>query len=398
LVATVVLVVSALPNDVLSPVYKCGSECDQHPMDSNAPDADSMPHVFGAHVPTTGDALSNAMNALPALASSGAVVDDSAVMSPSQAKVVNDLIPYKSVPETPALRRPCNLNQVLDLLQSVKRDLNAEGEHDQQLHDATRYTLPLSSAQEELKVARDRVTNLRLAKKASEELKAAGETLDVKSALLQQLMNEKADLVKEEGMIKAPIVKAIGRTNLNLKNAQNAKQAAVAEFTLHPGFTKAETQELVATYDELISSMKHQLASLHEEANQVLTPLQLNINQTQHKIERVDAEITALRSQLQLLLPVAQTYTPQGLEMTLAIEADVGAHFGALSQAHTIDLHSYDQRAADRQQMIKVVDDLIMIVSDIQQPQDSKDVEIHAAVQSLAGALAAQPIYHAAQE
>jgi hypothetical protein len=43
--------------------YKCGSHCDESKMGSDDPNADSMPHTFGAHVPMSPSGLSNTMNA-----------------------------------------------------------------------------------------------------------------------------------------------------------------------------------------------------------------------------------------------------------------------------------------------------------------------------------------------
>jgi len=49
------------------------------------------------------------------------------------------------------------------------------------------------------------------------------------------------------------------------------------------------------------------------------------------------------------------------------------AHFNAERAAQDIDVASFDQRSQDRSAIIHLVDEMLALVSDIQEPQDPND-------------------------
>jgi len=424
--AVAVLIVAAFvqvacnDKDIVSQ-YKCGSHCDESQMGSDDPTADAMPHTFGPHIPLSPSGLSNTMNAYlkndmahqedslmvphprAAMPDVAVIADKAPNCAEAETAVVpvvprtvpiNSRIPYESPNDKPALRRPCNLDQVMELLKTIKQSLQSEDEHDAQLHAAIADgTSPLAIAQRNSEEAEQRVQNLDKARRANETLTNVLVEIGIKASLLEETMNEKALLIKEEGMLKAPIVKAIGRTNINLQSAIGAKQAALTDFAQHPAFTKDEMAQILATYDELIISVKKQLAGLHKEASDVLTPIQLKINQTDNAIARIKSEIENLRSQQTQLIPLAEQYTPAGLEGARLIASDALAHFNAEKLAQSIDVSSFDQRAEDRSSIVHVVDEMLTVLSDVQQPQDPSEVyvEVREPV-SLAGSVPMKPI------
>jgi hypothetical protein len=312
-------------------------------------------------------------------------------MVPTAATTVptNIRIPYVKPQDKPALRRPCNLDEIMDLLRSIKNNMQTEDVHDTKLHtDIVEGLSPLSAAQAHLKDTEATVSELVKAKKANDTLTNVIESIRIKSQLQADMMNEKALLIKEEGMLKSPIVKAIGRTNLNLQAAISAKQGALNDFAQHPSLSKDEVTQLLTTYDELIISIKKQLEGLHKEANEVLTPIQLKVNQTSHAITQLDAEIGELRKEQENLLPIARVYTPAALKTAELEHADALTHFNAERAAQDLDVSSFDQRAMDRSSIIHLVDEMLALVSDIQEPQDPSDqyVEVRLPV-SLAGSV-----------
>jgi len=381
--------------------YECGDECDKKPMGSKDPHADSMPHTFGSFIPKSQSGLTKTMNAYlkddPAHQEDAlmvphpqAVMPDVMITSdhgpnciepetavvPTAGDVVplNARIPYVTPEDKPALRRPCNLDEIMDLLRSIKNSMQNEDTHDAKLHAAVADGMsPVSAAQVHLRESEDEMTRLIAAKKANETLTNVMETIKIKSQLQEEMMNEKALLIKEEGTLKAPIIKAIGRTNINLQSAISAKQGALNDFAQHPSLTKEEVTQLLTTYDELIISIKKQLAGLHKEANDILTPIQLKINQTDHTILQVGTEIGELKKEQELLVPVAEKFTPAALTTADLVHADVLSHFNAERSAQDIDVSGFDQRSQDRSAIIHLVDEMLALVSDIQEPQDPND-------------------------
>jgi hypothetical protein len=396
--------------------YKCGSDCDEKMMGSDDPTADSMPHTFGAHIPLSTTGLVKTMNAYlkddPAHQEDAqmvphphAVMPDSVVvaekgencdeavtqMIPTGPRTVpiSQRIPYATPSEGPALRRPCNLDEVIELFKAVKQSMQNEDDHDNKLRAAVEDGVsPLSAAQHHLEESQKRLSDLEKARLADESLTNVIEAIRLKADLEQTLMNEKGLLLKGEGMLKAPIVKSIGRTNLNLQSAVSAKQTALTDFAQHPAFSKDEMAQLLATYDELIISVKKQLAGLHKEANDVLTPIQLKINQTDHSIEQVRAEIEQLKKEAAELVVASESYAPAALEAARLVVADALNHFNAEKSAQDIDLSSFDQRGKDRDSIVHLIDEMLTLVADIQQPQDPSEVfvEVRQPV-SLAGSV-----------
>jgi len=381
--------------------YKCGTECEKELMGSTDPLADSMPHVLGSSVPNSPQALYKTMNAylkenqaseedILMVPQPRAAMPDSAVINSAKFTTVpeSDRIPLGDFEDRPSLRRPCNLDQVLDLLQSIKSEYKVEDEHSSKLHESQNdASSPLSAAQISLETAQQRVDTFEEAKKANETLTVVMQNIALKIGVSQELMKQKASLILEEGALKAPIIKAIGRTNLNLQSAASAKQNALNDFAQHPAFTKEEMQQIITTYDELIISIKKQLSSLQQEASDVLTPIQMNINQTSHSIERLQSEIEELRKQQKNLLVAAQQYSSVALAGGNAILETLVAHFNSEKSAHTLQIQSFDQATIDRASIIQLVDQLIALVTDIQQPQETTVVETPQQVQSLAGSV-----------
>eukprot|EP00298_Acanthocystis_sp_HF-20_P004118 c14453_g1_i1.p1 GENE.c14453_g1_i1~~c14453_g1_i1.p1 ORF type:complete len:419 (+),score=180.36 c14453_g1_i1:22-1257(+) len=388
-------------DDSQKTTYKCGTECEKELMGSSDPLADSMPHVLGSSIPQSPQALLKAMNAylkentaaeeaLLMVPHPHAAMPDSAIINSASFKTVpeGDRIPEGHFEDRPSLRRPCNLDQVLELLKSIKHEYKAEDDHASKLHEAqVEASSPLTAAKVSLDEAQKRVDTLREAKKANETLTTVMQTIALKIGVLEELMKQKSSLILEEGSLKAPIIKTIGRTNLNLQSAANAKQNALNDFAQHPAFTKDEMQQIITTYDELIISIKKQLTSLQQEASDVLTPIQMNINQTSHAIERLESEIQALRKEQQKLITVADQYSSVALEGAEAILETLVSHFNAEKSAQAIQVESFDQSTIDRASITQLVDQLISLVTDIQQPQETSVVQTPQHFESLAGSI-----------
>eukprot|EP00301_Raphidiophrys_heterophryoidea_P011409 c17517_g1_i1.p1 GENE.c17517_g1_i1~~c17517_g1_i1.p1 ORF type:complete len:437 (+),score=142.24 c17517_g1_i1:43-1311(+) len=400
--------VSAFANDEdnISTKYKCGTECDEKKMDSSDLSSDSMPTKFGPEIPLGSPALPVAMNAylpsdlpsnLPVQGLSNGVFgmpDNDKGMTGLHALSAADQIPYEPARDVPALRRPCNLEEVAELLRSIKQEYQAEDTHDAHLHAATLSgPAPLLDAQRALDDANTRVQELLEAKQANETLTTVLLGLSLRADLLQSTMVEKGVLLSEEGTLKAPILKSIGRTNINLQSTVSAKQAAMNEISTHPAFTKEEIQKVTSTYDELIFTIKKQLDDLHKEAADVLIPVQLKINQTEHTIDRLQSEIIELQKEQNELSQTAQKYSPIALETAQAIAAAALSHFNAQKEVQKLDLSGFDQRSKDRSDVTHIVDQMLTLVLDIQQPQDPKDkfVESTKKVQSLSGSVPRRP-------
>jgi len=137
------------------------------------------------------------------------------------------------------------------------------------------------------------------------------------------------------------------------------------------------------------------LTGLQQEASDVLTPIQMNLNQTSHSIDRIQSEIETLRKQQQQLLVVAQQYSSVAIEGANAVLQTLVAHFTAEKSAQSLQIQSFDQATIDRAAIIQLADQLISLVTDIQQPQETTVVDTYQPVQSLVGSIPViQPSTH----
>jgi len=401
-----VALAAAVDNEDIATKYKCGTECDEKLMGSSDDSSDAMPHTFGSEVPLDAPALPNAMNAyLPSNLPEDikmAPLGNGVYGMPGNSEGVAGLhalpsdaqIPYEPSRDVPALRRPCNLEEVADLLRSIKKEYQDEDTHDSRLHaTAAAGSAAFLDSQTAVEESNKRVEELLEAKQANETLTNVITAIALKADLLQSSLVEKGVLISQEGSLKDPIIRSLGRTKINLQSAVTAKQAALNEIAAHPAFTKEEIQQITTTYDELIISIKKQLEFLHGEAASVLTPVQLKINQTEHAVERLEAEIAELRKEQAQLLPVAENYSPIGLETARAIASAALAHFAAEKEVQTLELGGYDQRSKDRSEIAHLVDQMLTNVLDIQQPQDPAHVFAESKQpRSLAGSVPKRPV------
>merc|ERR1712076_217971 len=103
-------------------------------------------------------------------------------------------------------------------------------------------------------------------------------------------------------------MKQIGRTNVILKDAVKAKKTILNDFGTQPSLSDAEKTQVVDTYNQLLVNLQQQVALLQKEADQLLTPIQLNVNQTVNDIARLNTEIAELHRQTDALLYLADQY------------------------------------------------------------------------------------------
>jgi hypothetical protein len=283
-------------------------------------------------------------------------------------------IPFGTVDEGPYLRRGSNLDQVVELFKTIKHENKLEDEHALKLHETQVLTnAPLVAAQLAVDEAQKRVDDMKEAQAANQTLTVVMDGINLKHAVLEEYLEQRASLIIEEGTMKAPIIRAIGRTSVNLQAAVSAKQAALRNFAEHPSFTKDEIQQLLTTYDELVISIKKQLTELKLEASSVLTPIQLNINQTEHAIDRIKAEIIDLEAQKRTLMPIAEKFSSVSLEGSEAILATAISHYNTEKEAQTAQIRGFDQATQDRSSVIVLVDQLLTLLADIQQPQETSN-------------------------
>merc|ERR1712110_1269892 len=153
------------------------------------------------------------------------------------------------------------------------------------------------------------------------------------SALLDSIKSiytEAAELVKEVGMLKTPVMKQIGRTNVILKDAVKAKKTILNDFGTQPSLSDAEKTQVVDTYNQLLVNLQQQVALLQKEADQLLTPIQLNVNQTVNDIARLNTEIAELHRQTDALLYLADQFNPEAMTAARTIEEDTAANYASL--------------------------------------------------------------------
>merc|ERR1712048_815545 len=105
--------------------YRCGKDCGED-MGSADPAADAMPHTFAPHIAAaSAKDMDKHMNA-----NSASVNIPPHRFFPDQGLTEQQQIPYESPGHITALRRPCNLDEVLKLLKQVKDDYHAETKAD----------------------------------------------------------------------------------------------------------------------------------------------------------------------------------------------------------------------------------------------------------------------------
>jgi len=325
-------------------------------MGSADPNADSMPHQFAANVPSGPVALNGAMNAYTETANSAG-----GLMSAHIVQSFATNIPSHG----PLMGSPIVL-EVLRKLQTVKQAYQAEA--DGAISNSS-LSIVVSSNRQTVSEADDRVENLRALQAGAARLRIARANYASAKELLQLYMQAMGSLTREEGMAKAPLMQAIGRTSLTRTQAIRAKQVAVSELSHHPGFAEEEMKQLLASYDELEVSLRKQLESLNEEANSVLSPLHLKMNVTQHNIDRVRGQVLSLRAEVERLSAM-DLFSEDALEMALVVQRGASAHLGFWMDLAGVTQHGYDERAEDRSAILEVVDELMVLMSEFQKPQE----------------------------
>jgi len=211
---------------------------------------------------------------------------------------------------------------------------------------------------------------LKEAKNMKEANEVSRQIMQTKESLLLEKMTEKAELVKEESMLKLPLVKQVGRANVLLKKAIAAKKAVLNDFGTQPSLSEAEKSQIVNTYNELLVNLKQQVALLHKTAEILLTPVQLNINQTINDIERLTTEVAEIRAEVHSKLALANKYTPAAMDIANAIAADAEAHYSALQAGVHEHNRAFERRSNARADALRLLESMRMLLANVHKPQE----------------------------
>lgn len=355
--------------------YKCGKDSDCGvDMSTDDPAADAMPHKeapFPELEALSPEDLRDRMNfghgghkvAADRLFPDGGL-DDS------------QQIPYEAPDHIPAMRRPCNLDRVLDLLASIAQDYSDENSHDAAF-STTSFNATLSTAKKAHQSAKEAVAEQEAARVANDTLFQLQAIVVSKATLIHDKMLTQADLIADDARLKRPIVQALGRIQAELMAALAEKQQSLDEFSTPPPRSQADRIRTLELHSKLIDNLRNQEDLQNKLAHDVLVPVQLNLNQTEQQLGRLEEELVRLQAEIDTLLPVAQTYSAEALASAHAVEADTGAHLSALVSAFEENLEENQKRAADRAANQETLRSMAAIIADVQMPRDPVDTYVN---------------------
>lgn len=263
------------------------------------------------------------------------------------------------------------VDEVMGMLKSIKFMFVEEDKRDASASYADRETSShVVSARTHHQDAVDNVANMHIAEDSNATMHAKMSEYKAKVTQLNELLDEKASLTKEEGMIRLPILKQLTTISSLQRKTSTAKQKALNDFALHPSLSETEKNQMINTYNMILVNLKQQEAVLHEQASEGLVPVQLNVNQTSNSVARLKAETLELRHQITSLITAGQKFSVEALAVSMAIEADSGAHLQSLLDARHEEETAFASRASDRNDIVRLIDDLIMSVDNVHPPQE----------------------------
>jgi len=351
--------------------YRCGKDCGED-MGSIDPDADSMPHTFAPHIANaTAKDMEKHMNANSKNANSKNAVPPLRFF-PDQGLTEKQQIPYEAPGHIPAMRRPCNLDDVLKMLQQIKDDYRLASTEDSKF-TTSGIVSDIAAAKEAYESAHATVLDLQRGKQDRETIQTHLATLEAKADLIKHTIMTKADLVEQEGKLKAPIVKTLNRIHVETRQTMALKQAALADFQNAPLKSEAEKTEVIQLYNKLLSNLKEQEVTAQKGSHDLLTPLQLDISQSDVQIDRLNTEVSEIEAEITRLMPTAQTYSSLAMSAAVAIEADAEAHYKSIVDAHQEYLRAHAKRDESKNENELRIEHMIASVRDVMMPQDPKD-------------------------
>jgi len=325
--------------------------------------ADAMPHVLAPHLTASDVDLAQHMNAY-----SGGAASDT-ITWPSSLEGSKIPATSQSALDAPL---PKTVDEVLVLLKSLKFLFTEEDQNDAATSyaDSSPQSSHLTSARQHYDEAVKNVEKMHIARDNNATMYAKIAEYKAKGTHLAQLLEEKASLTREEGIVRLPILSQLNTlTNLQVK-AGAAKKKALNDFATHPSLSLAEKNQIINTYNQLLVNLKQQEAVLHGQASSGLVPLQLNINQTTSAIQRLKTESQELRREIQDLVNQGDAFSVEALAVGMAIEADLDAHFKSLLDARHAEEAAFAARSEDRSVIIRSLDQLLMAVQGVHPPQD----------------------------